>query len=77
VVGRVRARLARAPWFSFEDLFGAAVSREDVIVTFWAVLELLKRRAIVIEQHDLFGTISVGRGERPLENDAILELEEP
>jgi segregation and condensation protein A len=77
VVGQVRARLAQAPWFSFEDLFGAAVSREDVIVTFWAVLELLKRRAIVIEQHDLFGTISVGRGERALESDAIMEVEEP
>jgi segregation and condensation protein A len=85
VVGQVRARLAQAPWFSFEDLFGAAVSREDVIVTFWAVLELLKRRAIVIEQLDLFGTISVGRGGsqdeakplRALESDAILEVEEP
>lgn len=63
VVAQVRDRLARAPWFSFEDLFGAAVTREDVIVTFWAVLELLKRRAIAVEQQELFGTISIGRGE--------------
>lgn len=75
VVDRVRARLARAPWFSFEDLFGAVVTREDVIVTFWAVLELLRRRAIVIEQQELFGTISVGRGEL-FEQEPILELEE-
>jgi segregation and condensation protein A len=34
-----------------------------VIVTFWAVLELLKRRAISVEQQDLFGAISIGRGE--------------
>jgi segregation and condensation protein A len=58
----VRERLARRTWISFEDLFGAVVTHEDVIVTFWAVLELLKRQAIVIEQRELFGTISIGRG---------------
>lgn len=73
VVARVRARLARAPWFSFEDLFGDAVRREDVIVTFWAVLELLKRRAVVVEQSDLFGTISIGRGEAELDPADSLE----
>jgi segregation and condensation protein A len=75
VVARVRERLARAPWFSFEDLFGEAVTREDVIVTFWAVLELLKRRAIVVEQSDLFGTISIGRGESGLDAAESLESE--
>lgn len=77
VVARVRERLARAPWFSFEDLFGDVVVREDVIVTFWAILELLKRRAISVEQHDLFGTISIGRGEGALDPDKPLESDEP
>lgn len=77
VVARVRDRLARAPWFSFEDLFGDAVSREDVIVTFWAVLELIKRRVIVVEQRELFGTISVGRGEGDLDPAETLESEAP
>lgn len=76
VVERVRDRLARQPWFSFDDLFGSAVTREDVIVTFWAVLELLKRRAIVIEQPELFGTISIGRGAAALETTAIEEGDE-
>lgn len=62
VANRVRERLARRAWFSFEDLLDAAVTRQEVIVTFWAILELLKRRAIVIEQDALFGTISIGRG---------------
>ncbi len=62
VVTSVRERLARRTWISFEDLFGVAVTHEDVIVTFWAVLELLKRQAIVIEQAELFGPISIGRG---------------
>lgn len=77
VVARVRERLARASWFSFEDLFGEAATREDVIVTFWAVLELLKRRAVSVEQDGLFGTISIGRGEGELVADTSLESEEP
>lgn len=75
VVERVRDRLSRQAWISFDDLFGAAVSREDVIVTFWAVLELLKRRAVTIEQPDLFGTISIGRGPADLEPDMLAEEE--
>jgi segregation and condensation protein A len=62
VVAAVRERLARRTWISFEDLFGAVVTHEDVIVTFWAILELLKRQAMVIEQAELFGTISIGCG---------------
>jgi segregation and condensation protein A len=73
VVERVRERLARVSWISFEDLFGDAVTREDVIVTFWAVLELLKRRVVVIEQPELFGTISIGRGSAALETAMIEE----
>lgn len=75
VVERVRERLDRQAWISFEDLFGAAVTREDVIVTFWAVLELLKRRAVTIEQPELFGTISIGRGATAFESAAIGESE--
>jgi chromatin segregation and condensation protein Rec8/ScpA/Scc1 (kleisin family) len=45
-----------------------------VVVALWSVLELLKRRAIVVEQDELFGPIMVGRG--PNLNDAhLLELE--
>jgi segregation and condensation protein A len=77
VVTRVRERLARTPWFSFEDLFSEAITREDVIVTFWAVLELLKRRAVSVEQDGLFGAISIGRGEGELSASTTLESEEP
>jgi len=63
VVAEILRRLERAPWFSFDDLFAPDTRREEVIVTFWAVLELLKRRVITVEQPDLFGMISIGRGE--------------
>ncbi|NJN17940.1 MAG: segregation/condensation protein A [Oscillochloris sp.] len=63
VAQRVAERLAYQRWFSFDDLLDAAVTRQDVIVTFWAILELLKRRAIILIQEDLFGVISIGRGD--------------
>jgi segregation and condensation protein A len=59
---RIHERLRRQAWFSFEDLLSLAVRRVEVVVALWAVLELLKRRAIVVEQEQLFTPISIGRG---------------
>ena len=38
------------------------VRRVEVVVALWAVLELLKRRVILVEQEALFGPILIGRG---------------
>ena len=62
VADRIRERLARQAWFDFEDLLATTCTRQDLIVSFWAVLELLKRRAISIEQPALFSAIMIGRG---------------
>lgn len=59
---RVRERLTRHPWFTFTDLLSISTTRQEVIVCLWAVLELLKRQAVVVEQDTLFDTISIGRG---------------
>jgi segregation and condensation protein A len=59
---RIRERLHTQQWFSFEDLLSAAVTRVELVVALWSVLELLKRRAIVVEQSELFGPIMIGRG---------------
>jgi segregation and condensation protein A len=59
---RLRGRLGAQAWVSFDDLLSLVVSRVEVVVALWAVLELLKRRAIVVEQEQLFGPIMVGRG---------------
>jgi len=71
---RIRARLQTQGWVTFEDLLSLAARRVEVVVALWSVLELLKRRAIVVEQAELFGPITVGRG--PNLNDThLLELE--
>ncbi len=75
VAASIRDRLQRMSWFSFEDLFGDVTNRTDVIVIFWAVLELLKRQVIVIEQDALFGAISIGRGEHPEAQTPMSESE--
>jgi segregation and condensation protein A len=62
VATQIRDRLRAQEWFSFEDLLALTLQRIDVVVTLWAVLELLKRRAVVAEQLELFGPILIGRG---------------
>ncbi|MCU0491903.1 MAG: segregation/condensation protein A [Chloroflexaceae bacterium] len=57
----ITQRLATQRWISFENLLSLATSRQEIIVTFWAVLEMWKRYEIAVEQTDLFGPISIGR----------------
>ncbi|MFO7169563.1 MAG: ScpA family protein [Chloroflexota bacterium] len=67
---RIRDRLRVSEWFSFEDLLSTTVTRVEIVVALWSVLELLKRRAVVVEQAELFGPIMIGRG--PNLSDAAL-----
>ncbi|MBK9712980.1 MAG: segregation/condensation protein A [Kouleothrix sp.] len=71
---RVRDRLQAQAWLSFEDLLSLAARRVEVVVALWSVLELLKRRAIVVEQELLFGPIMIGRGPN-LSSTQLHELE--
>lgn len=62
VRARIHEVLTTQHWFSFEDLLSFSLTRNEVIVTLWTVLELFKRQVIVVEQVNMFGTITVGRG---------------
>ncbi|MGB9722283.1 MAG: segregation and condensation protein A [Chloroflexia bacterium] len=57
----IHERLYACPEVSFQELLAEASSREEVVVTFWAVLELFKRGWILIEQEELFGPIRIRR----------------
>lgn len=67
---RIRKRLAGQEWVDFEDLLSVAIERVEVVVALWTVLEMLKRRMIVVEQTSLFGPIMIGR---PLDDAATDE----
>jgi segregation and condensation protein A len=55
----IRTRLARAKRVSFRKLVRQASSRVEVIVTFLAVLEMIKRRLIDARQEKIFGDVII------------------
>jgi len=62
VTRHVHLLLRHQQWISFEDLLSLSLTRNELIVTLWTVLELFKRQAIVLEQPELFGAIMLGKG---------------
>ncbi len=66
----IRQRLARGENISFQQLLAQNHSRIEVIVTLLAVLELIKRYVIWVEQSHLFGDIMIRK------NDHVPELTE-
>lgn len=66
----IRERLTRGESVSFQRLLEQSHSRIEVIVTLLAVLELIKRRVIRVEQPNLFGEIIIHK------NQTIPELSE-
>ena len=45
----------------FEDMFQSATTRAEVIVTFLALLELMKLNQFLVRQRDLLGDIVIER----------------
>lgn len=60
----IRAALAAAPSIVLQELLRGVRDRVVVAVTFLALLELMKRREIVVEQAEPFGPILARRTER-------------
>lgn len=63
----IRAELTRRKQISFRGLLRRAASRVEVIVTFLAVLELIKQFVIDVRQDSLFGEIMIMPGESHLQ----------
>ncbi|HLX35331.1 MAG TPA: ScpA family protein [Candidatus Limnocylindrales bacterium] len=57
----IRAALGHAPTIVLQDLLRGVRDRVVVAITFLAMLELMKRREIVVEQADPFGPITARR----------------
>ncbi|WP_010273943.1 segregation and condensation protein A [Paenibacillus senegalensis] len=55
----------------FSKLLAPGFSREELVVTFLALLELMKMKAIVCYQHRLFDDIVIQARENGVRNDAI------
>jgi segregation and condensation protein A len=62
VVTRVDSHLTARPSIPLDALLSQTSTRQEIVVTFWAVLELLKQRRILAVQAALFGPITIERG---------------
>jgi len=47
--------------FSFKKILSGAQNKTDIIVSFLAMLELIKQKTITVEQHHLFGEIDINK----------------
>jgi segregation and condensation protein A len=55
----IEGRLARGERVSFRSWLGRSSTRVEIVVSFLAVLELIKQRKIVVRQDELFGDIMI------------------
>lgn len=58
-INQIKDRLRRDPTTSFHDLLQLATSKTDVIVTFLAVLELVKLRSVTVNQDHQHGNVDI------------------
>ena len=58
----LRRRIEQSTRLKFSDLFADATSRTEVVVTFLAMLELIRMKILVALQSEDFGDIELGRG---------------
>jgi Uncharacterized conserved protein len=72
-ISLVRSRLNTDLYFEFNTLFGELITKEEVVVTFLALLELLKLKEVRIKQDDLFGDIVIQKRNYEDETHEIVE----
>jgi len=61
----LQASLRKRAEYGFRELIANTENRMDVIVSFLAVLELVKQRFVVVSQSDTFGDIRISTGTQP------------
>jgi len=60
-IGQIQALIARVSRLSFRDIAGSAASRIEIVVSFLALLELVKQRSVSVEQGKLFDEITINK----------------
>ena len=60
----------------FEELFSPESSTPEIVTTFQALLELLKHQFVLVEQEELFSTITIKKNPNRSEEEDIGEIDE-
>ncbi len=72
----IREKVKAQEESKFEELFDENASTPEIVTTFQAVLELLKKQFITVEQEVLFGTIIIKKNPNISEDEDIGEIDE-
>jgi chromatin segregation and condensation protein Rec8/ScpA/Scc1 (kleisin family) len=79
-IGAIKGRLSECTELDFGELIAPLQYRVEIIVTFLAVLELIKSNFLYVQQEELFGRILLRRkpdgqelAEEPFEPGELLE----
>ena len=72
-IARIRELTALSQRVQFTSLLHEATTRVEIIVTFLAILESLKRKLIFVEQDDMFGEIYLSKREEAESHVPTLE----
>ncbi len=81
-IEHIRVTLTNKKRFRFTALFADATSRSEVVVTFLAMLELIRMRQLRVDQEESFGEIDIVRVEEAerqaedAEREALAQAEE-
>ncbi len=73
----IRTQILELPRLKFSTLFATATSRTEVVVTFLAILELIRLRVIEAIQKENFGEIEILRAPEPDSAPPVLEAAAP
>ena len=75
-IKHIRERVSSKDAMQFEELFSDDASTPEVVTTFQALLELLKHQFIIVEQEELFSTITIKKNPNRREDEEIGEIDE-
>ncbi len=75
-IKHIREKIATQESMKFEELFDENAAIPEVVTTFQALLELLKHQFILVEQENLFETITIKKNPDKKEDEEIGEIDE-
>ena len=75
-IALIRTRIKEQDEMKFENLFETDVTVPEIVTTFQALLDLLKHQFILVEQEDLFSTITIKKNPNRSEEEDIGEIDE-
>ena len=75
-IKHIRETVAVKDAMKFEELFEGDASTPEIVTTFQALLELLKHQFVLVEQEELFSSITIKKNPNRREDEEVGEIDE-